>query len=632
MHDPRDFTRSGGNNPSSQSSGLSAAKRRKLGKELGVPADLRCTDTSHLIVELAVPAIKGGVLRLPIYDPVLLVDHVLAASPALMKRYEQQLRVLASPWQIIVGFDEFAPGNKLSHDNRRKTMNVYMNFAELGIQTLSMDATWYCPLSIPTLVINRVQGGWSCVLRHFLARLSSFREAGIFVAAGHTTMNLKATLGTLLTDGEGWMKALQWNGYQSIRPCFIMANVYKKGSTMPRRSDGYVDICESDPRKLRYRTAAQVSNDVDLVLGAKRSLSANEPGWNKTRLKLVVTAAGFSPTEHGLIADATLFAEIYRRCTYDWMHCSFQDGYMSTAMWLFLDADSKANGNSFNRFLAHLDACYFPCKDRRKSDVKLLFSEKMLRVHKRKGRIVGNASQQLTLSLILRDYAQTVTPTDHTVAFRAASDIIDLLLRTKRGLLTTQELQPRLFEAIQLFFDLHKAAYGTQHIRPKFAWLWAIAQRVSLSRVLCDMFSIERQHKRVKIHAEHYKNGSCNITLLMRVLDEQIARLNEPALVLTKCVRQVAGGSIANSCCVNGVEVSVDDIVLHRVIGSAAKITGIFRTDDGQLLLNVVLLNCRRQLRENRFYSTREEVIWHATDAYLPTAWRRVDNYCILIL
>ena len=82
----------------------------------------------------------------------------------------------------------------------------------------------------------------------------------------------------------------------------------------------------------------------------------------------------------------------------------------------------------------------------------------------------------------------------------------------------------------------------------------------------------------------------------MRVLDEQIARLNEPALVLTKCVRQVAGGSIANGCCVNGVELSVDDIVLHRVIGSAAKITDIFRTDDGQLLLNVVLPNCRRQL------------------------------------
>ena len=38
----------------------------------------------------------------------------------------------ARPWSLVLGFDEFAPGNKLQVDNRRKMMVLSFTFMELG--------------------------------------------------------------------------------------------------------------------------------------------------------------------------------------------------------------------------------------------------------------------------------------------------------------------------------------------------------------------------------------------------------------------------------------------------------------------------------------------------------------------
>ena len=45
---------------------------------------------------------------------------------------------------------------------------------------------------------------------------------------------------------------------------------------------------------------------------------------------------GFAPTDEGLLADPDLLmgGALLRRWNHDWMHCAFQAGFMSEAMWL----------------------------------------------------------------------------------------------------------------------------------------------------------------------------------------------------------------------------------------------------------------------------------------------------------
>ena len=145
---------------------------------------------------------------------------------------------------------------------------------------------------------------------------------------------LTAALQTALSDGEGIEKCLQWNGHGSMRPCVGHCNVFKKGSGMVDEALGFVDITCSELERLREWTPAEFQRNVESVLEARRLWARRE--ITKTTLGDVIKAAGFAPTDEGLLADADLLmgGALLRRWNYDWMHCAFQAGFMSEAMWL----------------------------------------------------------------------------------------------------------------------------------------------------------------------------------------------------------------------------------------------------------------------------------------------------------
>ena len=70
----------------------------------------------------------------------------------------------------------------------------------------------------------------------------SFTVAGAMVALHERVHHMLASLGVVITDGEGWMNALQWNGHGSMRPCWKRANVFRKDAGMVDAALGYVDI------------------------------------------------------------------------------------------------------------------------------------------------------------------------------------------------------------------------------------------------------------------------------------------------------------------------------------------------------------------------------------------------------
>ncbi len=164
----------------------------------------------------------------------------------------------------------------------------------------------------------------------------------------------------------------------------------------------------------------------------------------------------------------------------------------------------------------------------------------MVRKHKNHGAIVANASLQFTLYPILRDYACEQAADKprlrtHVAVYVAACKVIDIIKLVKHRRLSTQEAKPLLLTAVGEWFRLHKVQYGTVYVKPKFFWMWAIAERIADDEWLFDMFYVERQHKRVKPHAEAVKNlRDFETSVLMRVLDAQLCSLHGDDLIASQ--------------------------------------------------------------------------------------------------
>ena len=116
---------------------------------------------------------------------------------------------------------------------------MVLDFLELGADILEIDATWFVPIVIRPKLFEDVDSGWSNIIKIFLRRMllgpQSFTVAGALAPVDlqmETACQLQAQLGCLLTDGEGWMKAMQWNGHASMKPCWLDANVSKKDDGM----------------------------------------------------------------------------------------------------------------------------------------------------------------------------------------------------------------------------------------------------------------------------------------------------------------------------------------------------------------------------------------------------------------
>ena len=139
-----------------------------------------------------------------------------------------------APWGIIVGFDEFAPGNKLKIDNGRKVMNVSLSFVEFGQSVLCSESAWWTPVVLRSKVINSAVGGWSHFFRLFLRELMlgplGFSTAGVPVQIDGAMRLVFAKVTNALSDGEGFRMAYDWKGHASLRPCLRHWNILRKDS------------------------------------------------------------------------------------------------------------------------------------------------------------------------------------------------------------------------------------------------------------------------------------------------------------------------------------------------------------------------------------------------------------------
>ena len=123
-----------------------------------------------------------------------------------------------TPWDMVIIFDELAPGNKLHCENRRKLMLMSLSFLQLE-ETLRVDDSWLTVLATRASIVGDVCGGFGTVFAKYIEAIASTPDspltAGAFVTVNNAPRLLVAKVTCVVADGDGHRQVLNWKGASS---------------------------------------------------------------------------------------------------------------------------------------------------------------------------------------------------------------------------------------------------------------------------------------------------------------------------------------------------------------------------------------------------------------------------------
>ena len=132
----------------------------------------------------------------------------------------------ADPYHLVIYGDEFAVGDLLRQDNRRKSLGLYVTFREFGPDVIKLSDAWI-PLAVCRSTVARdiVEGGHASVVRTLLRRLfleDRIASDGIVVpmersSGGSAVLYFK--LGNLVLDGDAQRIVFSGLGASAKLPC-----------------------------------------------------------------------------------------------------------------------------------------------------------------------------------------------------------------------------------------------------------------------------------------------------------------------------------------------------------------------------------------------------------------------------
>ena len=466
----------------------------------------------------------GGWFDWEFLHPGKLLTESVARSAHLQKVFGEACRMAPPsqdrPWGLIIGFDEAVPGNKLKLDNDRKSMNMSFTFRELGQHNLSDEYVWMTAVSVRSRMLHICEGGWSRFFRDYL-RFQLFDSQGLATAGvplhlgGDQYVTIFAQLSNILTDGDGHRIVFDWKGQGSTKPCIRHFNVVRTGSDLVGRGGGLVEITSSDPSVFVAWSSTDAADAMLLVgAAARRVADGTMTAASYARLEQSV---GLNFNKHGLLADADLCrrTDPIACVTWDWVHSAMQDGVFTIEAVRFLQICEERVGLRREQLEIFLrdDKWLFP----------QAFAAKASRLYRvfdlfrnPSGNIEGlrcQSSELLFLYGLLRNFVETEIGADERVAaersaFDAACKFMDGFLAAKRGLLPIADAAVELQRVLVSHFRIHKAAHGTNLVRPKHHWLLDCPPQVARDGCVLDTFVVERIHLQCRRIAEHTKNTS----------------------------------------------------------------------------------------------------------------------------
>ena len=609
--------------------------------------DLR-EESRLLSFALTLPT-ESGEYQWELLEPNLLLAHVVGSCPALQDVYRVALEAWPPtpdrPWDLMVCYDEFAPGDMLDYDNTRKTMVLAFNFEQLGTAVLERDYSWMVPIAVRTAIIKEVVGGWSHMLRRFfhvlLLGAHGGATVGVTVVCHERIYVIHYRVRYLGSDYDGLRMGFDWKGANSLCACLRCSNVFKRGSDLASRLENAVETTCVDKSLLIPRSNEDFEGAVDLVTEAGQEFAAGRIGIMMFKEIQVVTGQNFNPL--GLFACRILRRHMRALdvLNQDWVHGVLCNGTLQKELNQLLPALGIARSDC-ETFLKGDIRFPYAITRAGKSDIHKVFSAN--RYGEDDGEDVGlkgSASEFLGLYSLLRHFVESLDDEDDDedddelaaprASFSALCEFIDSILDLKKGLAPcTDEVCDRLEEKYWRFRRLTQEAYGQDHLIPKTFLNHELPKQFRTKGRVFDAFICERIHLRVKKVAERVDNTrTFEMSTLLRCTRAQIYAINEESAMATNCLE----GRKTSADSQPGYEIANQ---ARCAIGFLGKGDIIFRGDDAGMAqcffqerssgnLFVCVERCERlgavTPHSVRLRVTRRLEAWPVENTCLANAW-----------
>jgi len=554
--------------------------------------------------------VDGKIFKWETYSPQLLLSFLLERSERLADSYAAALGASPpsreSPWNLIVVFDEFVPGNKANLDNRRKELTIAFSFAELGMSVLDKVSSWLVPAVLRSKVLSTCDGGASNCLRLVLRQLLCDRphgfEHGYPVTIHNTHHIIYARLFVLLSDSDGLRMALDWRGFNSIRPCLKCNNVFNLDTDLDVRVGGVeIDCCDSTV--FIGRTEEELCHDIDTTLDAEERYSHDL--LSKARFDKILKAIGFNPNPLGVLADKDLRRRIewLKVLCHDWMHGYLSDGTLVQEVLGLVKAASAADENfpyDVEAFLSAEGWCFPQHVESKMRYLHRIFdhwrmpnkeAEKIVKIR-------ADASEMLGLYALLRHFIELFSGQFEELvgaqmaSFHACCAVIEYILSIKRGLVdaASPAVAERLRSLQRAHMELHVRAYGSAFVKPKFHLNTHVPDQLEIMMALYDAFTIEKIHLIVKECADPVRNTtSFERSVLRDVVHVQLAQLDRSTRdgPTGKILQRGDGFQISRAASVDGLSFCAGDVVRR---GDEAGLVMACCSELGALNATVILL------------------------------------------
>jgi len=598
--------------------------------------------TEHLV------DMRGLPIEWVFCDPGKLLMYLIEACPKLAEIYAYAANQHRNAeWRVIVEFDEFIPGNKLRLENRRKSMSLCFSFVELGRRFLRIPCTWMFPVVCRCGLYHSVEGGWSNFFRIFLRRMflspNALNTSGVPLLLRGEEYLLTAKLEHVLSDGQGLQIALNWKGASSLRACWDHWNVIKKGSAVVGQSPELVDITCSCMEAFQEQTDEDTTENIEVIEAAANRFAAGQ--ITKTMFENICTSRGINYNRYGVLFDPATRQMIKQRTVKkDWVHTCLCDGIVSCEIHLILVAAQEKVGKGFESVALFLKGGWELPRGRGVTLKSLLaiFDDIRHEYSETHEKIKASASELLSVYGLLRHWVLVELRgedgmADHVESFNAVCEVVDILLRAKDGGLSTVEASRLLKRAAPRHFSLHKACYGTDHIKPKHHWIFDIILKLPDCEVVLDAFLIEKEHLLARECANPVKNTTkFEESVLSRMLHAQVKSLNDLGPQSELMGARVpypgfADAFVSDTLTLNGVTYSVGDFVFLNTLPGKV-LACIQEGADFYFVVDLFQL-ARRLSNESGHYACKgRRGVWNARDVSLALAWRQTGDRIYTIL
>ena len=494
---------------------------------------------------------------------------------------------------------------------------------------------------------KKITGRWSRMLRDFLLDLLYSPTDGLatvgcaFRIAGKDIL-LFAKLHIFLPDGEGMAESLQWRGANAIKCCIKCDNILSIGSDLANRvGSHFVEASCDDPRQFRPTTAATLKKNVDMIFAGRRRWGAGL--MTRGALDDLEKCTGLSMTVHGALASADLLKDLVPALSYDWVHNMLAGGTLVVEINGLVKLRHPGMSWSALQDAFSKDWC-LPSFQNHRTQLWQVFKASAV-----SGQLKSSCSELLGIYAILRHVVTNLVkslPSDNVASFLACCNIVDIILKVKasRREGEAKRMASHLRRSISTHLSLHKRAYGEALLLPKHHWNFHVADQWERDGVVVDLFVTERLHLELKRTAEKLKLAEdkyADTLLTMRCVthcaEMQTAHRQVDRLLGSSTALPSTGLAMttARSMDVNGVKVSVGDVVISRVDQKVGVVAACICTMAGDLYCSVTEYEQTSRLSSHStvWKATALERSWLAAPLELAKAWYRdpADRLVVLV-